>query len=140
VSELELTLEPPPIQVRRLEVITGAGGRRRWSAEAKARIVQEAMAPGAVVSVIARRHGLTPQQVFTWRREARKRAGGETIEPVPFASVVVAPPGRADDRATPAAPARPVIEVVIGDAVIRVGRDADGPTLTAVLRAVRAAT
>jgi transposase len=39
--------------VRRLEVITGAGGRRRWSADEKARILEEAMAPGAVVSEVA---------------------------------------------------------------------------------------
>jgi transposase len=60
VSELDPTLEPKPVEIRRLEVITGAGSRRRWLAE-KTRIVQEVMAPGAVVSVIARRHGLTPQ-------------------------------------------------------------------------------
>jgi transposase len=36
----------PPRPVRRLEVITGAGGRRRWSADEKARILEEAMAPG----------------------------------------------------------------------------------------------
>jgi len=45
-------------------------GRRRWSAEDKARIVAEAMAPGAVVSAVARRWQVHPQQVFAWRREA----------------------------------------------------------------------
>ena len=54
-----------PRVVRRLEVITGAGGRRRWSAAEKARILQEAMAPGAVVSQVGRRHGLSPQHLFT---------------------------------------------------------------------------
>ncbi|MBO1909650.1 hypothetical protein J4G37_33215 [Microvirga sp. 3-52] len=38
----------PPRPVRRLEVITGAGGRRRWSADEKARILEETMAPGVV--------------------------------------------------------------------------------------------
>nr|WP_249157506.1 transposase [Bradyrhizobium diazoefficiens] len=48
-------------------------GRRRWfSKDDKARIVEETLVPGAVVSEIARRHGLTPQQVFTWRRQARQ--------------------------------------------------------------------
>ncbi|WP_091966414.1 transposase [Bradyrhizobium shewense] len=41
------------------------------SKDNKARIVEETLVPGAVVSEIARRHGLTPQQVFTWRRQAR---------------------------------------------------------------------
>ena len=40
----------------------------------KARAVEASLAPGAVVSVVARQHGATPQQLFTWRREARRRA------------------------------------------------------------------
>nr|WP_236728924.1 transposase [Methylobacterium sp. WSM2598] len=35
-------------------MITGAGGRRTWSAEAKARILEETLLPGAVVSEVAR--------------------------------------------------------------------------------------
>ena len=47
------------------------GGRRRWSAEAsKARLVAEAMVPEANVSAIARRNGLSPAQLFGWRRQA----------------------------------------------------------------------
>jgi transposase-like protein len=45
----------------RLEVITETGRRRWFSKGDKARIVEETLAPGAVVSDIARRHGLTPQ-------------------------------------------------------------------------------
>ena len=56
------------------EVITGAGGRRRWTVDDKARIVEETLEPGAAVSVVARRHGVTRQQLFGWRREARKRS------------------------------------------------------------------
>jgi hypothetical protein len=62
VSMVEHMVEPPRL-IRRLEVITGAGGRRRWSAAEKARIIEEALAPGAVVSEIARRHGMTPQHL-----------------------------------------------------------------------------
>ena len=57
--------------VRRIELITGAGRRRRWSSEDKARIVVESLADGVSVSEVARRHGLSPQQLFAWRREAR---------------------------------------------------------------------
>jgi transposase len=60
VSGFEHTLEPKR-SPRRIEVINGAGGRRRWSADDKARIVEETLAPGAVVSEVARRHGPTPQ-------------------------------------------------------------------------------
>ncbi|MBG0792347.1 transposase [Methylocystis sp. H62] len=50
-------------------MITGAGGRRRWSEGEKALAVEESLAPDAVVSQVARRHGAMPQQLFTWRRE-----------------------------------------------------------------------
>ena len=63
--------------MRRLEVITGTGRRRRFSEDFKAGIVEETLVPGAVVSEVARRHGLTPQQVFTWRRQARQPIASE---------------------------------------------------------------
>jgi transposase len=57
-------------EVRRIELITGAVRRRRWSRTDKARIVLESLQPGANVSEVARRNGLSPQQLFAWRREA----------------------------------------------------------------------
>jgi transposase len=51
-----------------VEVITSVQRRRRWSAEEKAAIVQETYAPGMSVSLVARRHGIAPNQLFTWRR------------------------------------------------------------------------
>ena len=46
-------------EVRRLEVITGTGRRRWFSADFKAHVVEETLVMGAIVSDIARRHGLT---------------------------------------------------------------------------------
>ncbi|AYD04776.1 transposase [Neorhizobium sp. NCHU2750] len=71
ISQLTLTSsdEEP---VRRFEVFTGSGRRREWSDERKAQIVAESYVPGVTVCTVARRHGLTPQQLFTWRRLARK--------------------------------------------------------------------
>ena len=82
ISELKTkpsTAEP----VQRFEVFTGAGRRRTWSAEEKARIVAESHVPGETVCSVARRHALTPQQLFTWRREARRRQepGGTIARP-----------------------------------------------------------
>jgi transposase len=73
ISELKHVSEP----ARRIEVFTGHGRRRSWSAEDKLAIVAESYDPGASVCNVARRHGLTPQQLFTWRREARKRLEAE---------------------------------------------------------------
>jgi transposase len=54
--------------IDRVEVITSVQRRRRWSAEEKARIVQETYAPGMSVSLVARQHGVAPNQVFKWRQ------------------------------------------------------------------------
>ena len=54
--------------IDRVEVITSVQRRRRWSAEDKARIVQETYAPGISVSLVARQHGVAPNQVFKWRQ------------------------------------------------------------------------
>ena len=74
MSTLDHKLEPEVTTVRRLEVITEAGRRRRFTEGFKARVVEETLATGAVVSEVDRRHGLMPQQVFTWRRQARRAA------------------------------------------------------------------
>jgi len=55
---------------RRIEVFTGAGRRRKWSAEAKAKIVAESYA--ASVGEVADRYGLAKNQLFTWRRRWRR--------------------------------------------------------------------
>src|SRR3954451_21823606 len=71
VRRFDPTFEPNgAVGIRRLEVITGVGGRRSWSRDDKARIVAESFAARANVSAVARRYGLRPQQVYAWRRLA----------------------------------------------------------------------
>ena len=53
------------------DIRLGVRRRRRWGDEAKRRIVAESFASGAVVSQVARRHGISPQQLSTWRKAAR---------------------------------------------------------------------
>jgi transposase len=50
---LDHTLEPEGL--RRLEVITGTGRRRRFSDDDKARVVEETLDPGAVRRMSSRR-------------------------------------------------------------------------------------
>ena len=52
----------------RVEVITSVQRRRRWTTEEKVRIVEETYLPGNTVSLVARRHGIAANQLFTWRR------------------------------------------------------------------------
>ena len=130
MSMVDHMLEPPR-PVRRLEVITGVGGRRRWSADEKARILEEATAPGAVVSEVARRNGMSPQHLFTWRRQARREADDH---PLAFTPVVVASDV---PEPTPAAGCEAVIELAVEGAVIRVPPGVDGATLALVLQALK---
>jgi len=149
VSKLDDMLEPETVSVHRVEVISGTGRRRSFSDDFKARVVEETLAPGAVASQVARRHGLTPQQVFTWRRQAREASSGEGAAEVPmFVPAVV-------EAAPSAAPARPagkperkrgggnagaMIEIEISGTVIRVGRGADAEMVAAVVTALKATT
>ena len=127
---------------RRIEVLTGPGLRRRWSADDKARIVAETLVSGARVSEVARRWQVCPQQVFGWRHAMRVEAPEPTSqamvasEPafVPIVTEVATPP------AAPATLAAPVIEIGLAVAVVRVVSGMDIALLTAVLRAVRAST
>jgi len=123
---------------RRIEVLTGPGRRRRWSAEEKAQIVAETLEPGARVSEIARRWQICPQQVFGWRRQARLDMSGSTAEPAPcslppFVPLVAAPMAKV---AIPAPPSI-TIEIKLAGAAVRVVSGVDSELLTAVVRAVR---
>jgi len=108
VSRLDLTFEPKAAG-RRVEVITGGGGRRRWSEDEKARAVEASLEPGAVVSAVARQHGVTPQQLFTWRREARRKAQEDFGPTDGFVPVVVeAKAAAGNNSASPLSPPPPM--------------------------------
>jgi transposase len=145
VSDTELLHKSKGEPLRRLEVFTGSGRRRAWSAEQKARILTESYESGDEVSAVARRHGLTPQQLFGWRRDVRRRStrrqSNDAAE-MSFAPVLVETGG--PQAGPPVAPSCPTatgtIEIALGAAVVRVGPGTDLATLTKVLRAVKAAT
>lgn len=52
----------------RMEIMSGTERRRRWSAEAKLRILAEADEPGARIGEVARRHDVYPGQIRLWRK------------------------------------------------------------------------
>jgi transposase len=134
MSGFDSTFKSEAREVRRLEVINGALGRRRWSPEAKARIVAESLAPGVVVSEVARRHDLLPQQLFAWRHQARQGRLALRAEALSFVPVTMAP------EVPPAAPADASIVIEVGDTVVRVPPGADAKLLAKVLRAVKSVT
>jgi transposase len=146
VSTFDHTFKPEATSVRRLEVITGTGRRRRFSEDFKAGIVEETLVSGAVVSEVARRHGLTPQQVFTWRRQARRCVSSDAEAPKFVPAVVDAALPARTARGRPRKPTRRVdrtfsiIEVEIEGVTVRIGHGAAAKTVAAVLRALKAHT
>ena len=129
-------------EFRRVEVLTGPGRRRRWSADEKARIVAETLVPGARVSAVARRWQICSQQVFGWRRAMRQEVPSVPREPTPPATpsfVAIVSESIPAATVQRAASVTPEIEVKLAGAVVRVSAGmADAAQLTAVLRAVRA--
>jgi transposase len=129
---------------RRLEVFTGAGRRRKWSGEDKARIVAEIEASGESVCAVARRHGLSPQQFFGWRRQLREAAVGHSdAEEVQFVPAIVDEfaPASGEERKAPRRKSGPdfgMIEIEVDGVTIRVGRGADANMIAAVVRALKA--
>ena len=127
---------------RRLEVLTGPERRRKWADDVKIAIVAEALEPGVVVSDVARRHDVTPSQLFGWMRKFRDEAVARRTPPeVPMfapAVVDVAPIALPPPAPSPA-PAEAVaeIEISVGGARVRIRGAVDGRTLAAVLKALR---
>ena len=85
-------------------VTTMQGARRSWSADEKRRIVEESFRPGASVAVVARRHDLNANRLFTWRRQVRPAepaAGPRAVaapEPEPAEFVPIGVFGSAPDE------------------------------------------
>jgi transposase len=110
---------------------TAAKRRKRWPEALKRQIVAETRAPGASVSVVARRHDVNANQVFRWRRQYEGDAGGHGIRLVP---VHPSPPS-----ARPAAPAAAgMIEIELASgARVRVSGAVDGAALGQVLERLK---
>jgi len=134
--------------IARLEVIA-TGSRRRWTLNEKHRIVAESYGAPRIVSATARRHGLTPSQLFTWRRLASEgRLTADVDEPAFVPAVVTsAPPTSPWTSGTEGLPAGPeagsspsgavargMMEIVLaaGCRVI-VDKDVDGAALARVM-------
>ncbi|MDO9524744.1 MAG: transposase [Gemmobacter sp.] len=90
------------------------GVRRRWSEDFKAMAVRAALEPGVNVSALARRLGISPPQLFGWRKAFLNRQNADV------------PPGSSAS----------VVEIAVGGVVIRVSPDLEEAALRRILRAV----
>jgi transposase len=130
---------------RRIELISGTSRRRRWSEEERARILTESFAPGANISAVARRHGVSGGLLHCWRKQARALASEEASADTPrFIPIAIADErGCQRSGATTAkdsrSPPERMIEIETSGALVRVPIGADSKTLSIVLAALRRA-
>jgi transposase len=124
--------------------VLGAERRRRWSSDEKARLVEETLQAGETVCGVARRHGLAPSLLFSWRRQARQGHLGDEAMPALVAVEIASPPAPASTCAPPP-PSSPaarraragIIEIEFGGCRVCVDRDVDAAALQRVLELLR---
>jgi len=122
----------------RMEIRTGVGRRRRWTAQEKGRIVAETLNAGVSVAEIARRHDMSSQHLFNWVRAAKE---GRLVLPAEEGAAFVPVVATSTEmRKAPNAAASMSIEIGIRDFVVRAVPGIDMRLLIDVLRAVKAAT
>lgn len=137
--------------VHRFEVFSGAGRRREWPPEVKVSIVAESYSGAESISAVARRHGIIPSQLFTWRRELRKQMEAEGLA-LPVASAraplfVPAVLGSSPSTEVPVAKrvqrrrrsSPSVVELEIDGVAVKIARGADKGLIRAVIDALKRA-
>lgn len=134
----------------RVEILTRAERRRSWTPEEKRAIVAESLGPELTPTEVARRHGISTGQLYTWRQQMLGLQGALVTRTEPrFAAVeLAAPPFTAaeppapEPAASPAPsppPVRPdgLIEILLrGGVSVRVDARVDGRALRRVLNAL----
>jgi transposase len=135
----------------RVEIITRGERRRSWSAEQKDQIVAESLGPDLTPTEVARKHGISSGQLYTWRQQRLSVQTALVTRAAPrFAEVELTPAPSlaeaADPKPVAAAPpsstlvsSRPegLIEIVLpGGMVVRMDAQVDGRALRRVLGAL----
>jgi transposase len=115
-------------------VAAGARRRRRvWTEAEKGRIVGETLVPGASVSIVARRHDINANLLFTWRRQLTPSRVPAAAEAVTFVPATIAPGPGATEAAASLLAGRIEIVLATGERLI-VGADVDAAALARVVK------
>ena len=132
----------------RVEIITRGERRRRWTPEQKRDIVAESYGPDLTPTEVARKHGISSGQLYTWRHEVLGvRTAVLTRTPPQFAEVEVAAAAAPVSAPAPVSGLPPMqarscpggrIEIVLpGEIIVRVDAQVDSVALRRVLDALR---
>jgi transposase len=130
----------------RVEILVRADRRRSWTPEQKREIVAQSLGPDLTPADVARKHGISTGQLYTWRRQMMSlcSAASAATQRMPrFAAVELSGPPPTPDltpmarpSAEPPSPPRPegLIEIVLpGGVSLRVDAHVDGRALRRVL-------
>lgn len=118
--------------ILRHEVIVGVERRRFWPDEQKLSILGEVGVGGATVTDVARRHELSRQHIYQWRRQLRSKGVWPESDGTVFLAL--------DDVGIPPAPRSSSVsgaDVEIGFANGRILRCSQGMTEADILRFIR---
>jgi len=132
---------------KRTEIISTVERRRRWTAEEKLRILDEALAPGATITAVADRNGVSRSLLYLWLRLARagrlpgisvNRPSSPAFVPVRIEASAEAAPSPPPQRSFPA-PRRRIsnIEIALSNGrVVKVEESIDPATLARIVTAL----
>lgn len=132
---------------KRTEIISVVERRRHWPADEKLRIMEAALAPGAVIASVADRNGVCRSLLYTWLRQARSgQLPGISLAAPPapvFAPVRIAEAVK--PSSPPPVPALPptsrrrhsIVEIVLGNGrVVKVDDSIDPGALARLIAAL----
>jgi len=97
-----------------VELLAAPAAKRRWSDEAKGRVVAETLVPEITVNEVARRHGLKANHLSSWRTLTRK---GKLVVPEVAGAEFAAPVASPQSVTTPVTIAS--IDLMIGPVTVR---------------------
>lgn len=116
------------------EILVGPAGRRSWPDEVKGQLVAETYVAGMTVNEVARRVGMKPNHLSSWRRLARE---GKLVVPdlpgAEFVPAVLEPaPPSVEEDAKPLA----AVEIIHGGTTIRLEASASPDRIADIVRAL----
>jgi transposase len=85
-------------EYQRIELITGAARRRRWTTEQKLQIIEASYEPGESVSSVARWHGVAPNLLYRWRRLMAEGGAAAVGSDEPVVGQLGGSPARGADK------------------------------------------
>jgi transposase len=128
---------------READTHEAGGKRRRWPEALKRELVAATFAPGASVSIVARRHDLNANMLFKWRRQFTAAARPSSAPPAGLVPVEIVPDAAVisgttvDAKLAADRPAAGSIEIALtGGIRVRIKGAVDPAAVTAALTAV----